>query len=165
MAGDLGAGLELAARQTVLYEYYLAVAEDVNRRRDVTMSIVRDDLGIVSSVLARLVTDFTPEAKMAELRDKAAAEAAAKGKDFDPASVGAITPTRARQMAIEGAKIRGRKKDARWRNLGRPKQPAERHLATAYQQLAALKTADPDQYDKILAALAGGGDPTEETRP
>jgi len=160
-----GAGLELAIRQTLLFEHGARFVEDINRQRKVTMSVLRDDHGFVASTLARLITLATPAAKMTELRDKAAAKAAAAGEDFDPASVDAVTPTRVQQMAIEGAEIRGRRKDARWRNLGRKREPAERHLATAYQQLAALKTADPDQYDKILAALAGGGAPTEETRP
>ena len=159
-AVDRGARLELAARQTVLYEYHSAAAEAVNRRRKVTMSVLRDDHGFVSSTLARLITVFTPPAKMAEVRAKAAAKAAKEGKGFDPDSVDAVTPTRVQQMAKDGADIRGTKKKKE--NLGRPQEPKERRLATAYQQLAALKATDPDRYDRIIAALGDATGPEEE---
>ena len=162
VAGDQGAGLELAARQTVLYEYHLAAAKAVNRRRKVTMSILRDDHELVASVLARLVTVFTPAAKMTEVRAKAAAKAAAKGEDFNPASVDAVVPTRVQQMAIEGAEIRGTKKKKEKKRSGRPKQPEERRLATVSKQLGKMKRTNPDQFDRLIALV---GDEADEVSP
>lgn len=149
--GDRGAWLELAARQTLLYEYHSAAAEAVNQRRKITTSVLRDDHKLFSSVLARLFTIFTPPAKLAEV----SAKKAPTGKGFDPV----VTPGMVQQMAIAGAKIRGTKQGHTPSSRGRPKQPKERHLATAYKQLAALKATDPDRYDRFIADLA------EETSP
>ncbi len=151
---DRGAWLELAARQTLLYEYHSAAAEAVNQRRKITTSVLRDDHKLFSRVLARLFTIFTPPAKLAEV----SAKKAAKGKGFDPDSDNVVTPGNVQQMAIEGAEIRGAKKEKKW-SSGRPKQPKERRLATVYQQLADLKATDPDRYDRFIAGLA------EETSP
>ena len=155
---DRGAWLELAARQTLLYEYHSAAAAAVNQRRKITTSVLRDDHGLVSGVVGRLFTIFTPPAKLAEVRAKKAAKAAAKGKDFDPDSDNVVTNGDVQQMAIAGAKIRGAKKEKKW-SSGRPKQPEGRRLATVYQQLAAMKATDPDRYDRFIAGLA------EETSP
>lgn len=158
---DRGPWLALAARQTLLYEYHSAAAEAVNQRRKITTSVLRDDHGFVASTLARLFTIFTPPAKMAEVRAKAAEKAAAEGKDFDPDSVNVVSQGMVQQMAIDGAELRGQRPSARHRNRnrGRPPEPAERRLATVYQQLAAMKATDPDRYDRIIAGLA------EETSP
>jgi len=163
--GDRGALLELAARQTVLYEHYRAAAAAVNRSRKVQMSILRDDHGFSSPTLARLITIFTPAAEMAKVRAKAAKKAAKKGTAFDPDSVLAVTGSNVQQMAIEGARLRGKRTSARHRNRGRPPEPAERHLATAYNQLAELKKSDPDQYDRILEMIDAGDGVAEEAGP
>ena len=156
---DRGAWLALAARQTLLYEYHSAAAEAVNQRRKITTSVLRDDHKFVSTTLARLFTIFTPPAKMAEVR------AAAEGKGFDPDSVDVVGQGMVQQMAIAGAKLRGKRPSGRDRNRGRPKQPEERRLATAYQQLAAMKATDPDRYDRIIALLAADAGEEEEASP
>lgn len=162
---DRGAWLELAARQTLLYEYHSAAAEAVNQRRKITTSVLRDDHGFFAPVLARLFAIFTPAAEMAKVRAKAAKKAAKKGTAFDPDSVLAVTGSNVQQMAIEGARLRGKRRSGRDRNRGRPPEPAERRLATAYQRLVALKETDPDGYDRIIAALGDATGPEGEASP
>lgn len=160
---DRAAWLALAARQTALFKHLDAAAEAVNQRRKITMSVLFDEElhGFVASTLARLITIFTPPDEMAEVR----AKAAAKGKGLDPDSAFAVTPTRVQQMVAEGRRMRGKRPNSRDRNRGRRPEPAERRLANAYQQLAALKATDPGRYDRIIAALGDATGPKEEASP